>query len=111
MSSLQLRRIRLLSRFYFPVPEQELCLWTLLWVFVLLCDCNSSVPSCVVFLERLQLHGVIVVLLNISAAEKHKVFCAVSGFRRGQKTHKMGKHLFPLLLCFTHSRTKDVFFL
>lgn len=47
------------------------------------------------FLERVQLHGVIVVLLNISAAEKHKVFCAVSGFRRGQKNSQDGEASAP----------------
>lgn len=31
-------------------------------------------------------------------------------FRRGQKTHKMGKHLFPLLLCFAHSRNQGCVF-
>lgn len=37
------------------------------------------------FLERVQLHQVTVVLLNILAVVKHKVFCAVSGFRHSRK--------------------------
>lgn len=43
------------------------------------------------FLERVHVHRVIVVLLNILAAVKHKVFCAVSGFRTGRKLSPRNK--------------------
>lgn len=66
------------------------------------------------FLERVQLHHVIVVPLNILAAVKHKVFCTVSGFGIGQKTESTEQRWGSVcsgLCCYTHTWTKDVLLL